>query len=178
MKACLLLILALTVPKIWAADSVRFPSTQQIADATLQRCGVAELKAYRLFTVGAAALYRENCATSWRQDTQESRVMLFRYARNIPAHAFTESAETLLRRNQSLPENASALRQFHSSYRDVSDGDQYRLEYQANDGLRLLLNDQELARLREEPLAHAYFNIWLGRRPFDESLKQRLLGLD
>ncbi|ABC27244.1 conserved hypothetical protein [Hahella chejuensis KCTC 2396] len=104
--------------------------------------------------------------------------MLFRYERNIPAHAFTESAEALLRRNQTLPANTSALRQFHSSYRDVAAGDLYRLEYQADEGLRLLLNDQELSRLREEPLAHAYFGIWLGRRPFDEALKQRLLGLD
>lgn len=143
----------------------------------LQLCGQATLKAFKVFTVGESALYRPDCQTPWALDIGEDKLMYFRYARDIPASAFAESAMTMLDRNLQLTrEQRSELERFHRLYRDVSNGDTYAMSYSEENGLQLFLNDTHLGNLSMQPLAHEYFSIWLGQKPFDENLKMDLLG--
>lgn len=150
-------------------------SAQDSKTATLSLCGSAVLKAYGIFTVGEGRLYRPNCAEPWVLMSPEPRLMSFRYTREVPRHAFAQSAEHYLSR-QNI-EIGPAITQFHEAYQDVKEGDLYTLEYQPGEGLELRLNDDSLGRLNDDNLAQAYFAIWLGDQPFDDDLKNALLGL-
>jgi len=163
-------------------DSVAYPwhsgaDNLQSGTKSLNLCGKARLKAYKVFTVGEGALYRPDCTAGWDADNAEPKVMFFHYHREIPAHAFAESATTILKRNLRLnTEQQAELKLFHESYQAVQDGDTYALKYSPQLGLELFLNDRLLGKLKTQPLASQYFNIWLGQEPFDETLKKELLG--
>lgn len=168
--------LLLTAALASAADMIRpEPPVAKVETSTLDRCGEGELVAFRLFTVGLGVLWREDCQVPWALDAAEARYMEFRYERDIPAEAFRESARNYLDRNGIV--ETDALRAFNEAYRDVKAGDTYAIAYRPGEGLELWLNDQQLARLDDEAVARRYFAIWLGDRPFDDSLKMALLGL-
>ncbi len=145
------------------------------AGPELQLCGVGELKAFGIFTVGEGSLYRPDCKADWTVAQDEPRYMEFRYDREIPASAFRDSATNLLRKNGI--EETPALEGFHAGYRDIVAGDVYAIYYAPGKGLELRLNQVVQARLADDDLAQAYFSIWLGEQPFDAELKQALLGL-
>ncbi|OZG75325.1 hypothetical protein BTA51_02775 [Hahella sp. CCB-MM4] len=158
-------------------DIQEFANVQKIGRTELQRCGVADLKAYGIFTVGESALYRRNCEQTWSFPPDETLYMEFRYYREIPAKAFRESANRILQRNIDLKASEKALlKEFHKAYRSVNDGDVYVISFNRNTGLKLDLNGQPLATLDDIYLARNYFSIWLGRSPFDENVKRQLLG--
>lgn len=100
-------------------------------------------------------------------------MLTFRYSREIPARAFREAAENFLLKNGVTL--TPALQAFNDRYRDVKDGDAYRLDYQPAQGLTLSLNGEVLARL-DSDTGWLYFAIWLGEQPFNTTLKARLLG--
>jgi hypothetical protein len=145
------------------------------ADASsLQLCGSGKLKAYGIFTVGEGYLYRPDCRADWSVSVPEPRYMEFRYERDIPAEAFRESALNYLKQN-GIHESA-ALTAFHAGYQDIEKGDVYAIYYAPGAGLELRLNETILSRLADEALSLAYFSIWLGENPFDNHLKNSLLG--
>ncbi|GAA3963800.1 chalcone isomerase family protein [Allohahella marinimesophila] len=158
----------------------RFDRTLSLGETRLEQCGTGELVAYRFFTVGHAALYRQACDQPWALPAKEAATILFRYAREIPAHAFPEAAEEMLARNihdsQLKAQMPSRLEAFHAAYEAVDEGDLYQISYQQDLGLSLMLNQKQLAVLEDGPLARLYFSIWLGDDPFDEDLKDDLLG--
>lgn len=175
-----LILIALLCPLSTSsiASAETFPSTHsdKISGLNLQRCGTATLRAYAIFKVGESALYRQNCKSEWKLESKEARHMVFKYKREIPGHAFSESAEEILKRNMDLSPYAAELATFHSAYQAVDDGDVYKLTYIPDQGLKLYLNDTLLGELKQEPIAHLYFAIWLGSAPFDDDLKEDLLG--
>jgi len=164
-------------PESTDSSSLHLNGTGHHIRQPLSLCGQAKLKAYKVFTVGQGALYRPDCAKSWQLNETEPKLMFFRYNREIPGHAFAESAEAILQRNIELNAGELAiLDAFHKHYRDIGEGDTYTISYSPDAGLRLYLNDNLLGKLVQQPLAHQYFSIWLGEKPFDEKLKTRLLG--
>ena len=164
-------------PFYGAQAKSHFAPTLSIDSMVLQRCGIATLKAYHLFTVGHSALYRPNCAADWRLATEEPRYIEFRYQKEIPATAFRESAVAMLQRNLKLSEqDQQQLEHFHLAYQDVVAGDVYAISYQPDHGLELFLNGNFLSQLKHPALAKNYFAIWLGDHPFDDDLKKNLLG--
>ncbi len=155
-----------------------FPVELEFRNSSLQLCGEAEVKAYKFFRVAYSGFYREDCQRPWNiADTAEARYMQFNYTREVPAHAFRESAEVLLRRNQDFPQDVwNEIQQFHEGYRSVKDGDEYVVYYQPDEGLTLWLNGELLANTENKSWASVYFSIWLGADPFSSSLKAALLG--
>jgi hypothetical protein len=67
---------------------------------------------------------------------------------------------------------------FNEFYEDVEPGDRYELTYLPGVGTELALNGQSRGRVEGAEFASALFSIWLGRQPFDASLKRKLLGSD
>lgn len=154
-----------------------FPTRIQLPEQTLHRCGTGTAKAYRVFKVAKSAFYRTDCNLPWQIDRLEGRLLRFDYVREVPAHAFQQSALTMLQRNLTLtPDQLRQIEQFHLAYLDVKEGDSYSLQFASKTGLVLSLNKKVLARLEDKWLALRYFSIWLGEKPFDDRLKQSLLG--
>ena len=146
------------------------------ADQNWQRCHRADVKALKVFTVGEAALYRENCNVD---DLLEPPLQLsFRYFREVPGDAFGKAAMHFLEKN--LDETRftrleSELERFNQHYKDVDDGDRYTLIYE-NGGLTLALNGEPLTQQKGDDFAHAYLTIWFGPSPYSPAMKESLLG--
>ncbi len=147
------------------------PGPRQIWE-NLVKCSTAPLKAYRVFKVGEASLWRENCAVRWPDGVDQPLVLEFRYNRKIPAHAFREAANNFLGKNGVTL--TPAIHSFNARYRDVTESDVYRLQYDPSQGVFLSLNGELLAHI-DSLVGWQYFSIWLGEHPFNESLKNRLL---
>lgn len=139
----------------------------------LMLCATAPLKAFLVFSVGEARLWRADCSVKWPDGADQPLIIDFHYTRDIPAHAFREAAENFLKKNG--VELTPALEAFNGAYRNVKEGDTYQLAYAPPSGLTLSLNGERLARLKGDA-GWQYFAIWLGERPFNASLKARLLG--
>lgn len=67
------------------------------------------------------------------------------------------------------------LQKLNSLYEDVKPGDRYSLTYVPGKGTELALNGKPKGVIEGADFAAAYFAIWLGRRPIDESLRAQLL---
>jgi hypothetical protein len=63
----------------------------------------------------------------------------------------------------------------NAAYRGVAPGDRYALVYAPGSGTTLLWNGEERVTISGADFAAAYFAIWLGHDPVDESLRRRLL---
>jgi hypothetical protein len=66
----------------------------------------------------------------------------------------------------------------HASYRDVKEGDSYRLCYDHRlQQSTLALNDKVLTVIDSADFASVYFGIWLSRyKPLDEDLREDLFS--
>ncbi|WP_370519506.1 chalcone isomerase family protein [Alcanivorax sp. DP30] len=146
------------------------------AEEDWQRCHRADVKALKVFTVGEASLYRENCNAA---DLLAPPLKLaFRYFRDVPGDAFGKAAMHFLEKNldESRFERLEPeLATFNQYYQDVGDGDQYTLTY--DDGaLTLALNGKALTKQSGDDFAHAYLTIWFGPDPYSPAMKESLLG--
>ncbi|MCK0153022.1 chalcone isomerase family protein [Alcanivorax sp. S6407] len=149
---------------------------QATADDQWQRCQRADVKALKVFTVGEAALYRQDCNVD---DLLSPPLKLsFRYFREVPGDAFAKAAMHFLEKNldESRFERLQpALAEFNQYYQDVDDGDAYTMIY-ANGGLTLALNGEPLTAKQGEDFARAYLTIWFGPTPYSPAMKETLLG--
>ena len=90
-----------------------------------------------------------------------------------------QAADDLLARSHP-PEHIARLRErldaLHALYRDVEEGDRYRLTYVPGVGTTLALNGQPLGTIPGADFARDYFGIWLGPEPINESFRDQILG--
>ena len=55
-------------------------------------------------------------------------------------------------------------------------GDRYALSYVPGQGTELTLNGRRLVLVEGADFARVYFAIWLGERPLDDGMRDRLLA--
>jgi hypothetical protein len=156
----------------------RLPDQIMLDNIRLQRCSDAEVKALVVFKVAYASVFMPDCTALTSDFYGSIKQLSFEYQREVPGDAFTKSAANFLKKNLA-PETWTALEDkinaFNAHYKDIGPGDRYDLVYLPEQGLRLLLNDELLATESDPVLAKAYFTIWFGDKPFDKSLKAKLL---
>jgi hypothetical protein len=102
----------------------------------------------------------------------------FHYFWEIPGPAFGKAGEEIITRNVdagTLGTLRGRLDRINRAYRDVKPGDRYALTYLPGKGTELSLNGSPLLVVEGDDFAAAYFSIWLGEKPIDESLKKELL---
>jgi len=167
--------LILSVPA--STKEEKLPADLLTEDAHFKRCSRGQLKAYSFFHVGYAALYLQRCQQIKTIFDKSPKRLRFVYERSIPARAFREAAEKYLQINlgKQFDPWRKAIDQFNQGYRDIEDGDYYELIYDPETGLRLYFNGAQMTILRDPGIGLAYFNIWFGKEPFSESLKEALL---
>lgn len=161
-----------------AADAVAldFPDRVRSGHADLELCGSGVARYRRIIKVYRATLYRRNCGAT---DLFAAPMRLeLAYFRSIDGARFGQLAETSLRSTLS-PASFSALEErlskLHRAYRSVEPGDRYALTYRPGEGTRLDLNGDTLERINGRDFARAYFGLWLGPRPLDSGLRDRLI---
>lgn len=97
------------------------------------------------------------------------------YARRLTVENFVDGANHVLSKQPLTPTLQQAVDQLHLAYRPVEKGDCYILQYQPEEGTRLILNQQTLTTIDTAGFKAVYFGIWLGDQPLSTHLKSSLL---
>ena len=147
-------------------------------DKQFRECSNAQVRALRIFRVARARLLLADCG-ELALPLEPPLILEFHYQRDVPAHAFDESARTMLKRNlepELRDELEGRIATFNEGYRDTREGDVYRLHYSDDGRLVLTFNGEAAAREQGHDFARAYLQIWFGPDPYSGRLKDALLG--
>lgn len=110
---------------------------------------------------------------------QSARCLVLHYFQAIEAGDFAEATREMIKKNLS-PDRFSALlpkiEEFNALYRDINPGDRYTAAYTPENGTRLWFNDKLLGGVKGAAFAAAFFAIWIGENPIDETFRDRMLG--
>jgi hypothetical protein len=158
---------------------VSFPERREIGDQTLQLHSVALLRYRVVFKGYVAALYLGEGVTPDRVLQDVPRRLEIEYFWAIPADAFQRVTREGIARNvdtRELQDLEARIARFNHFYADVQPGDRYSLTYVPGTGTELALNGEARGVIEGEDFAAALFSIWLGKEPFDDGLKSKLLG--
>ena len=134
---------------------------------------------YRIFFKGyVAALYLEPGTPA--NDVLENvpKRLELQYFWPISGEKFGFAAKSALEKNldaQSFERLRPRVEALHDEYQDVEPGDRYALTYLPGRGTELSKNGVRLALVPGEDFARAYFGIWLGEKPLDRKLRDKLL---
>jgi hypothetical protein len=160
-------------------DQVRFEDRLKAGDLMLrlQGCGLVYYK--YVFKGLAAGLYIDETKRPSDALGDVAKRMEMEYFWAIPAKTIVAASEKLLADNLTSGELA-ALRSdidlLHSFFSDVKPGDRCSLTYLPGVGTWFTQNGKILGTVPGSKLGRAYFSIWLGAKPMDAGLKQKLLG--
>jgi hypothetical protein len=174
---CLWLLLAGTT-KAAEIEGVHFADRHQVNGTTLILNGVGLLR-YRIFIKAyVAAFYLGEGVDEWQVLADIPKRLEIEYFWAISGQDFGKAADHLLAKNfseETLQHLRPRLEKLHALYKDVGPGDRYALTYIPGAGMELALNSHPLGTIEGEDFSAAYFAIWLGDKPLDESLKKQLL---
>lgn len=163
---------------------VRFDDTAKLAGQDLKLNG-AGIRTKVIFKVYAAALYLSERKTT-SADVQAlpgPRRLRLVLLRDVPGDDFAQAFMDGLDANTDKAEKAkfasqiARMREIFASIPAVAKGDVITVDWVPASGLQLFHNDKRLGDpLPDQAFANAFLRIWLGDKPVDNSLKQRLLG--
>ncbi len=163
---------ALTVDKVPFADSTT------IGGKPVPLRNAALLRYLKVIKVYVAALYLPEGVKAEDVLADVPKRLEISYLVSIKGPDFDKGAAPVLERNQ-IPAEIARLRgridRINAAYKDVKSGDRYSLTYLPGRGTELALNGTPLIIIEGADFAAAYFGIWLGREPIDETLKSDLL---
>lgn len=175
------LTVLLAAPPSFAAEieDVPFPEEVSSDAGPMPLYGLGLLR-YRVFFrgyVGGLYLPRDVLPTRLFEDVPKALELYYFW--DIEGRFFGEAADELLARNLP-PERLAALRsrldRLHALYRDVEEGDRYRLTYSPGVGTTLTLNGETLGTIPGADFASDYFGIWLGDDPLNSAFRDQMLG--
>jgi hypothetical protein len=160
-------------------EGIEFADRREWRGTTLRLQGAGALRYRLLFTGYVAALYLGEGVIAERALADVPRRLEIEYLWPIPAPAFAAATLEGVARNV----DAAALERMRESverlcalYEDVAPGDRYSLSYAPGIGTELAKNDESLGLIEGAEFSAALFAIWLGDRPLDETLRDRLLA--
>ncbi len=135
-------------------------------------------KFLRTINVYAGALYLAPGVAPDRVLEDVPKRLVLSYFRAIQAGDFGKAALKVLADN--VPEATIArlmprIEHMHRLYENVQPGDRYELTYLPGVGTELSLNGVRKGVVEGADFASAYFSIWLGSDPINETLKEGLL---
>lgn len=160
-------------------SGVKFAERLQLEQAELQLTGSGILTWALVFDVYAGAFYLPAgmAGRDWTQ--QVPKHLELAYFRSFTADDFISTSDQLLREQLSGEDYqrlAERLQQFYRLFQDIQPGDRYSLTYAEQTGTELRLNGELLGATPGHDFAVAYFGLWLGPQPINNSFRDRLLG--
>ena len=159
-------------------EGVSFEQRRQVVDTELRLTGTALLTWALIFDVYVGGFYLPDGKQESNWIDNVPKVLEIAYLRNFKAEDFSNSSDQLLRENLP-PEKYSTLvdrlHDFYQLFRDIKKGDRYSLVYHPAIGTELRLNGEPLGSVDGHDFAVAYFGLWLGPDPIDETFRDRLL---
>lgn len=147
---------------LWALSQVASAELIQVG------AGVARWGPFKVYDAAFLTLADLTLAQALSEHTP-ARLELC-YARFLSVADFIAGAEWGLPLEFST-ELQQAVQRLHRAYQPVNQGDCYQLDFQPEQGTRLLLNGRELVRIDTLGFKALYFSIWLGDAPLLMGLK-------
>jgi hypothetical protein len=180
LRRALLVSLLLAVPALAKElKGVKMPDTIEVGGKTLKLNGMG-LRTKAVFKVYVAGLYLEEASsdpaviTSKDQVRQVEMVML----RDLDKSKITEAIQAGFEKNSGdkLPALKDRLAKISSSVPDLKEGQVLKLTYVPGKGTTVKGGAAAETTVEGKDFADALFNVWLGKTPVDEDLKQGMLG--
>lgn len=176
-KSILFAVTLLFAPSAWA-NGVSHPDFQPTrGEMTLTATATATWLVF--FEVYDAALYTGANAQS---DTLLSGASPFslelRYKVPLTKAQLIEGADVALGRQHSAEQIAAFqadVDALHNFYRDVEEGDRFRLDISNDNGLTLLFNDELIHQNANVDFAKYYVGLWLAENPLSDRVREGLL---
>ncbi len=170
---------ALEVSGVKLADSVHVGNRDLVLNG-------AGLRTWFFFKVYAAALYlgeKTHDAGAALNQPGEKRMemhMLRDLSDEKMLHAFNEaiSANQTPAQMQALAPQLQQLTAIFHEIGEVRDGDVVVLDYLPDHGTQIVLNGTLKGTIPGESFNRALLTVWLGEKPAQADLKQKLLGLE
>lgn len=173
----------------WPVAHARAAVIEDVAFADTYRAGDAEmvlncvgLLRYKIFIKAyVAGLYLGRGVEPQAVFEDVPKRLEINYFWNLRGADIAKAGGDILARNVST-DSLAALRprldQINGLYEDVQPGDRYSLTYVPGSGTELAKNGRRLGVVPGADFAAAYFRIWLGEDPIDESFRDQLLACD
>lgn len=179
LAACLVLVAGAAFAAPVTLSGQRFADRMDHEGVALERRG-AGLLTYFLIKAYASAFYMPPgiAATDYKRDV--AKCLEIAYFVGIGKEKFGPAGEEVLKRTMTaaqLRSLRSQLDRLGAAYVDVEENDRYALCYAPGKGTSLKHNGRLLATVPGADFAAAYYDIWLGPKPVDDTLRDRLLGL-
>lgn len=157
----------------------QFAKTHRLSNGERVRLyGISKLRYLGLVDVLSSAYYVDNRAATEDPHTMGHRRLEIAYHRDFSAEEFAKATRHLMAENTPKVLHARIrpwIESVCTSYRQVKAGDRYVVEDLGPGGLRVYHNGDHVIQLGDADFAKAYFNIWLGKKPFHEGLRRGLL---
>ncbi len=138
------------------------------------------LKTLVLFKAFAAGFYQEK---SFQKDIlgEVSKRIEVEYFVNIPGEKL--NAYTLERMKVNVSEDElndinAEIKMMGNYFVDLKKGDRFSLTYIPGVGTKFAHNGKETGVIEGQQFAKALFSVWIGEKPFDQKLKNQILGLE
>jgi hypothetical protein len=164
-------------------EGVGFTDRLRVEASELRLHGTGLLRVGIFLKGYAAALYLGDAfqgeATPQNVLADVPRRLEIEYFWAIPASEFAKATSEGIARNTD-PDTFEKLRphidRMNRLYQDVEPGDRYAVTYLPGVGTALALNGRRLGVIEGADFSAAFFSIWLGEEPLDESLRRQLLA--
>lgn len=165
---------------------VQVAEKAQVGEQSLVLNGAGSRLMAGLFHVYVIALYlpeKQHTIAEVLSEKMSKRVSLD-FLFGVTSVQLLDATHKLMTQNLSADEmnkSAASWQAFSMLFNKIKDfakGDQLVLEYQPAGGTRVLMNGKEIGRVAGDEFMPAFLMVWLGSRPVQADLKDKLLGLD
>ncbi len=161
---------------------VMVQETQQTADGTLLHLNGAGIRSKFFFDIYIAELYMEDPSSSVNEVIESSghkRIVMYFLYKEV------EKAKLIEGWNEGFADNTKAdevaklqvkIDQFNSMFNDVKKGDIIVLDFIPDKGTVVTIANQEKGVIAGKDFNDALLRIWLGEKPVNKGLKEKLLS--
>jgi hypothetical protein len=164
---------------------VDFPEKIQLDEQTLVLNGAGAKVMAAIFKVYAIALYLPEKNHSIDQILSEnvSKRLILSFMYDGKSAQLLDATKTLLSENLT-PEEVKKLdagwKEFSAPFdtlKDIKKNDQLAFDYNQKTGIKMRMNGKEFGHVVSAGFMRGFLKVWLGDRPAQLDLKDRLLGL-
>lgn len=180
-KAAFLLIFLLVSSNVFAQQisGVWFNENyvDQGINMSLQGTGLKNLLFFKAF---AAGFYKGQGDTSDLLGNYPKRIEV-KYFVSIPGQKLNNFTIDIMKQNTSpadLESLKDEIRQMGKYFVDLKPGDMFSLTYIPSVGTKFEHNNHLVGIIKGQEFAKALFSVWIGKKPFDNRLKEQVLGLN
>ena len=181
----LLFIISLTASAINVAGET-VPEKIQVDEQQLVLNGAGSRVMARIFHVYVIALYlpeKKHAIEDVLAETVAKRLTL-NFLFDGKTTQLLDATHKLLVENHSEEELKKldiGWKEFAAPFETLTDihkGDQYSFDYNPKTGMKISVNEKMIGQVTELGFMRAFLKVWLGDKPAQADLKDRLMGLD